>query len=155
MEQQDLLQDLEQEIYLERASTGARFANYLIDIIGYSILLWIIFVLVAILIVPTTIKADENFSIQQNQDEIRFFVYIISYLSYLIYYTIFEGATKGRTLGKLITGTRAVNMDGTPITWKDAFIRSLIRLIPFEQFSALGNAWHDKWSDTQVIKVRK
>jgi uncharacterized RDD family membrane protein YckC len=49
-----------------------------------------------------------------------------------------ELAFKGRTIGKLITGTKAVNEDGTEMSPKTIVIRSLIRMIPFELFSALG-----------------
>ena len=72
------------------------------------------------------------------------------------YYTVFEATTKGRTLGKFITGTQAVREDGSNITWKDAFIRSLCRLVPFEPFSTFGVLpWHDSWSKTIVIKKSK
>ncbi|MFI5196603.1 MAG: hypothetical protein ACHQD8_05900, partial [Chitinophagales bacterium] len=74
----------------------------------------------------------------------------------IIIYTIIEGITKGRSLGKLITGTVAVKEDLTKITWNEAVIRSTGRLVPFEAFSALGGVpWHDKWSKTIVIKKRQ
>jgi uncharacterized RDD family membrane protein YckC len=64
-----------------------------------------------------------------------------------------RGITKGRSLGKWITGTVAVRLDGNTINWKDAFLRSLSRIVPFEPFSALGYApWHDKWTETTVVK---
>jgi uncharacterized RDD family membrane protein YckC len=67
-----------------------------------------------------------------------------------------EGSAKGKTLGKLITGTRALKMDGGNLTWKVAFMRSLCRIVPFEAFSAFGgNPWHDRWTDTIVVKERK
>ncbi len=41
------------------------------------------------------------------------------------------------------------------IDWKDALLRSLCRLIPFEAFSYFGgNLWHDKLTKTIVIKKR-
>jgi len=79
--------------------------------------------------------------------------FLISFIVIISYYTVLEGATKGRTLGKFVTGTVAVKQDGSAITWKDAFLRSLCRLVPFEPFSALGRMpWHDKWTKTIVIK---
>jgi uncharacterized RDD family membrane protein YckC len=61
----------------------------------------------------------------------------------------------GRTLGKLITGSKAVREDGTSLTWKDACLRSLSRMVPFEPFSALGGApWHDRWTKTTVVRTR-
>jgi uncharacterized RDD family membrane protein YckC len=71
--------------------------------------------------------------------------------------TAVEYFTHGKTLGKLFTRTRAVNDDGTRLTPKTAFLRSICRIIPFEAFSALGSPcypWHDKLSKTYVIDDR-
>lgn len=64
---------------------------------------------------------------------------------------------KGSSLGKLITGTRAVREDGSPITASEAFGRGFSRIVPFEAFSALGNntwPWHDQWSHTYVVDIK-
>lgn len=80
---------------------------------------------------------------------------LLSYLNFILYYTFCEVAFKGYTLGKLITGTRAVREDGTNLRFKDALLRSLSRIVPFEPFSAFGgNPWHDIWTKTRVIKSR-
>ena len=82
-------------------------------------------------------------------------LYLILTINYIIYYTFCEKVFNGVTLGKLITGTKAIRQDGLALTWKDAFLRSLCRLVPFEPFSALGNwPWHDRWTNTMVIKTR-
>ena len=78
--------------------------------------------------------------------------YVISYSVIIAYFTLFEGLTRGRTLGKLITGTYAVGMDAKPVTMKQAFQRSLCRIVPFEPFSGFGTPWHDKWTATTVVK---
>ena len=80
---------------------------------------------------------------------------LVSYMFYIIYYATFEGLTKGKTIGKYITGTRVVTLDDqTPIF--DMFVRrSLCRLIPFNELSFLGEdsvGWHDSMSETKVIK---
>ncbi|ODT91451.1 MAG: hypothetical protein ABS85_12565 [Sphingobacteriales bacterium SCN 48-20] len=84
------------------------------------------------------------------------FSYEIVLISYLLYYSICEKVFKGYTLGKLLSGTRAIRADGGELTFKDAFLRSLSRLVPFEQFSIWsGNGlWHDSWTKTRVIKAR-
>ena len=64
------------------------------------------------------------------------YAYMIVIVNYLVYYTICEKAFKGYTLGKLITGTRAIREDGNELTFKDALLRSLSRMVPFEGFSA-------------------
>lgn len=65
---------------------------------------------------------------------------------------------KGRSAGKFITGTKAVNEDGTYMQPKTILLRSLSRAVPFDQLSALGSPphpWHDKWTKTYVIDVKK
>jgi uncharacterized RDD family membrane protein YckC len=79
--------------------------------------------------------------------------------SAVLYYTCFE-ALFGCTLGKLVTGTRVVDERGGPITWGQAFGRSLCRYIPFEPFSVLGSeddevrGWHDRIPRTFVVRRR-
>ena len=84
---------------------------------------------------------------------------IVSGLVGLFLYAFFMGVTealfKGKTLGKIFTGTRAVNPDGSPISVKTALLRGLSRMVPFEPFSAFPGSWprpwHDKWTNTYVI----
>ena len=91
----------------------------------------------------------------ENSFDLLLIGYIIAIFNYLIYYTICEKAFKGYTLGKLITGTRAIRQDGAELTFKDAFLRSLSRLVPFEVFSGFSpSPWHDTWTRTTVVKAR-
>lgn len=143
MEQQiDLLSDIQDGLNTEPVSTGIRFADYILDFIGFYILCLLCGILLGIL-------AHEYINNQ-------FLLYIITYLIYVMYYTVLEGVTEGRTLGKLITGSKAVREDGGTITWNDAFMRSLSRTVPFEAFSGLnGNPWHDSWTHTLVVKKER
>lgn len=74
----------------------------------------------------------------------------------LAYYTAMEGLF-GLTLGKWITGTRVVDERGDPPSWRQACLRSLARLIPFEAFSVLfsedgmARGWHDSLPRTRVV----
>lgn len=69
------------------------------------------------------------------------------------YYTVMEAATGGRSIGKLLTGTIAVREDAQPFAARDAWMRSICRLIPFEPFSAIaGRPLHDRLSKTQVVQ---
>ena len=80
---------------------------------------------------------------------------ILGWFNYLIYYTFCELAFKGYTLGKLITGTKAIRNDGQPLMFKDTLLRSLSRMVPFEVFSGFGDKpWHDSWTNTTVVKAR-
>lgn len=147
-----MLQDIEQDLYLERVNAGTRFANFLIDSIAYY---GVLFGLLTVIVIGTNEGNDENFLTTESPGSILL-QYLISFGSYLGFFTLMEGSSKGKTLGKLITGTRAIQMDGNPITWKDAFMRSLCRVVPFEAFSGFtGFPWHDKWTNTIVTKERK
>ncbi len=67
-----------------------------------------------------------------------------------------EYFTKGRTVGKYITGSKVISTDGTQPTFQDYFIRNISRFVPFDAFSFLGegNGWHDSWSDTRVVNIK-
>jgi uncharacterized RDD family membrane protein YckC len=143
---ENLLDDVEYTLY--QAGSGKRFVNYLIDrVIVYCIYRLVLFkALVAIL---TQIYV---------YTESRVLLYILAYTMYAtisaLWLASFEALCKGKTPAKWITGTRAVNQDGTPISSKTAFLRSLSRLVPLEAFSALGSPsfpWHDSWTNTYVI----
>ena len=65
---------------------------------------------------------------------------------------------RGKSIGKFLTGTRAVKEDGSYLEIKDALLRGFCRIIPFNIFSALGNTcypWHDSLSKTYVIDERE
>ena len=84
---------------------------------------------------------------------------MVALIILLIYYVPQE-AFSGRTLGKLITRTKAVNEDGTKLTFGKALGRTLCRVIPFDAFSFLGGqgrpkGWHDRIPKTKVILTRK
>jgi uncharacterized RDD family membrane protein YckC len=74
------------------------------------------------------------------------------------YYVVLEAAF-GWTVGKLITGTRVVRFDGDKPRVPQIIGRTFARFVPFEPFSVLfGNTklgWHDSWSGTRVVKVRR
>lgn len=73
------------------------------------------------------------------------------------YYAVQEGVT-GRTIGKYITGTKVVTEDGGRPGWGAVIGRSFARFVPFEPFSFLGGdgrGWHDTWTSTRVVRVRR
>lgn len=151
MEQQSLLQELEQEVILQPAEKGTRFVNYLIDLVVFYVFMFVVGLIWGVIYISDGNSLD-NFGEDQTLNG-KLLEYLISYTLYLIFYTLFEGATKGRTIGKYITKTVAVKSDGSPITWNEAFKRSLCRIIPFEPFSGLGNSpWHDSITNTIVVK---
>jgi uncharacterized RDD family membrane protein YckC len=157
-EGQDLLAD---ESYIQDnfvyASQGQRFLNWLIDNIVMRFgLAWLTGTAVGVLLgilAPDFIEriaySDSVFS------PLWFISILIGYLNYIIYYTLCEKLFRGYTLGKLITGTRAIRQDGGELTFRNALLRSLSRCVPFEVFSGFNTlTWHDSWTDTMVIKSR-
>lgn len=140
--QEDILSEFNEELNAQPVGTAIRFADYTIDfIIFYFILLIII-----------ELMSHDSPGIAQGHG----FLTIIGYIVYLFYYTILEGVTGGRTPGKMITGCRAIKNDGSNLTWNEAFLRSLGRIVPFEAFSAFGgNPWHDLWTHTKVVKNKR
>ena len=79
--------------------------------------------------------------------------FVLSSLVYWSYYTAFEGLLQ-RSPAKFITKTIVVNWDGTKPKFGTICIRSLSRLIPFEEITFLRkNQWglHDLISKTSVI----
>ena len=81
--------------------------------------------------------------------------YMISRVNYAIYYSISEHFFNGYTVGKIITGTRAVRDDGEELTFRNAVHRSFSRFLPFEFLSGFSEQpWHDSWTKTTVIKAR-
>jgi len=129
-----------------------RFVNFIIDYIisiVIVILMYSIAILVYSLVTGTdyVINADKLAGINKYLDRI---ITAILY-AFLMYLT--EFLTKGRSLGKIITGTLVVKDDGSLPTSEDFLKRNFSRIVPFDGLSFLGNrGWHDSWSDTRVVK---
>ncbi|MBX2924577.1 MAG: RDD family protein [Chitinophagaceae bacterium] len=147
---EDLLTGI--EMHLVKASTGKRFANFLIDTIVLYFIMGLIYTAIA-LVDPdmwTWMEADQVLA--------RVINWLIDAVLFGSLMGLIETITKGRSPGKLITGTKAIQQDGNPITASEAFARGFIRMVPFEAFSALGSPcypWHDKWTKTYVIDIKE
>lgn len=140
------------EYNYERASTGKRFTNYLIDAALFYLFIFSFGVLVG-LFFPSALEWLDN-----PDPLFNIFDRIFSLILYAIYISFIEAVFKGKTLGKAITKTRAVNLDGSQISTATAFGRGFCRAIPFAVFSALGNPcnpWHDSLTKTMVIDEKK
>jgi uncharacterized RDD family membrane protein YckC len=128
---------LEDMADLPDASNGARFLNFLVDAVFSRVLMTGVMFLVAIEDAPAMMMP-------------------LGLVVLIGYYVILE-ATTGRTLGKLITGTRVVAQDGGKPRFGQILGRNLARFVPFEPFSFFGSSiggWHDRWSGTRVVRVR-
>jgi len=123
------------------ASTGQRLRTMFLDTFFYFILFFVFGLVMGLVGLGDLIEGN-----------------LLGAIMFLIYY-IPQEAFSGRTLGKLITGTKAVSEDGTELTFGQVLGRTLCRFIPFEAFSFLGGngrprGWHDKIPKTKVISVR-
>jgi uncharacterized RDD family membrane protein YckC len=151
-QQENLFEDY---IQYKTATSGQRFVNWLVDNLLMRFgLSYVTGTLVGIMIGKFFPDYALRISYAQDTRDLLLLGYTIAFFNYLLYYTICEKAFRGYTLGKLISGTRAIRDDGKELTFKDAILRSLSRLVPFEAFSGFGKPWHDSWTNTQVIQVR-
>jgi uncharacterized RDD family membrane protein YckC len=148
---QDLLS--EYEIKPVPASHGKRMANYIIDFIFYCFLF----------VMGLYVAAAMGYAQlpQPNQDPMLHYSFtdrMLITLGYSLFMSLQEGLFRGRSLGKLFTGTRAVRMDGSPLNFDLAMWRGLVRAVPFNPISALGmicRPWHDRWTKTMVVDLKK
>jgi uncharacterized RDD family membrane protein YckC len=148
--------ELQSFVQFEQATTMQRFVNWLIDNLLMRFgLSYVTGVFVGYLLASFFPEYAQRVIYQQDTGDLLLLAYIIGIFNYIIYYTICEKAFRGYTLGKLISGTRAIRDDGEELTFRDAILRSLSRLVPFEPFSGFSpKPWHDSWTKTTVVKSR-
>lgn len=111
---------------LPPASLGLRIASGLIDIVAVY-LLWLGSLFVLLLAAAFA------------QDEALFAAAVVaaSVVTFLLYPTLLETLTRGRSLGKLALGLRAVREDGGPITFHHALTRALIGFVEIYAFGGV------------------
>lgn len=134
---------------LEMASSGKRFGTFIID---YLLSQVVVGILTAIYIVINPNYLEESNaggSVATSGMDL-----LLGFGGFMFYYAFFEHICKGRTIGKMICGTRALTTDGDMISLSKALTRTLCRIVPFEPLSFLGtyaSGWHDRWTDTMVV----
>lgn len=137
------------------ASNGKRFSNYILDTIFFYIFAIIIGLIMG-LVIGVIMVVTENDSLAIIFDEEnKLAKYLMGFMIAMVYYSTFEAAT-GRTLGKYITGTKMINMEGEIPSYGRILLRTPCRFIPFEPFSFLfaETGWHDSLSKTKVVNVK-
>ena len=85
-----------------------------------------------------------------------------STLLFLLYFTLFTG-DGGQTLGKMFLGIRVQRMDGSPVGYRCALLRTIGYIVSVFFGTFLGflwalwdrnnQTWHDKIAGTRVIKI--
>lgn len=123
---------------LKLATVNQRFINYLIDTIVFMLIVQFLFTLFSVVVGNF---ADAVYT-------------LFNLIAYYILYASFEGSNS-KTIGKLLTNTKVVDVNGDKPTTKQILVRTLCRAIPFEPFSIFadnsGIMWHDKISGTRVV----
>ncbi|QOW10669.1 RDD family protein [Kaistella flava (ex Peng et al. 2021)] len=143
-----------QVVERHKADKGYRFLNYIIDLAFAMVIIWAL-ILAFVLAKYFIMGADIEQSIDQISDMNPLIdrigtVLMCSFILFLV-----EKFSNGRSLGKLITGTKVVKADGSELTTDDLLKRNFTRAVPFDQLSFLGNSgWHDNWSNTRVVRVK-
>lgn len=148
-EEQNIFDDIPYR--LVQAGSGKRFANYFVDIISF----YIVFFIIAFIVLSLNPALADR--IPDDDAGFNLVDRLVTLLLYGMYMGIVEALFRGRSIGKLITGTKVVNHDGSAISPQTALVRGLVRAVPFNAFSALGMPcypWHDKWTKSYVVDIR-
>lgn len=98
-----------------RATIGLRLTNHIIDIVFFYIISFGLGSAIGIISLSMTSIFN------------GFTGHLIPFVIYGIIMAITEGSFHGKSIGKLITKTRAVNLDGSNINFNQAFGRNIIR----------------------------
>ena len=130
------------------ATTNQRFINFIVDTLVFLKSFFHASVMLVILNFSLN-NCELRLQLYENSIFLcRFFIF-----DFIIVYPCIERLSKGKFPGKLITKTKVVKNDYTEITWKDAFVRTICRLIAMEPISDIdGHPWHDSLSKTFAIK---
>lgn len=136
------------------ASKEKRFLNFIIDIVVRAIFL-VVLGITSIIILNEIGYEDLAFEIENLDDKL--IEYAIEYVFLIVYFMLFETFTQ-QSIGKFITQTKVLKIDGSKPTVVDILKRTFSRIVPFEPFSFLGGSltgWHDDWSNTVVVDLKK
>lgn len=122
-------------------SSFTRFLNFIIDFIVWLVLASITTFITGLFINPT------------DSGLITILGYLLIFGTFIAYYAIMEIKFQ-KTVGKFITKTKVVKINGEKPDNSDIIARTFYRLIPFDRISFLfvKNGIHDYLSKTSVIK---
>jgi uncharacterized RDD family membrane protein YckC len=161
MEQQEekeiLREEREEMNYVDPVSKLTRFANFIVDQVAIGVIINALNFGIAYLTLGAKYHDHILYKVVNlrnlDMEALRASMYVSLAVTFF-YYLLFEGSTRGRTLGKIITDTVAITQDGTPFTYNHALARTLCRFIPFEMLSALFFylPWHDSITKTAVVR---
>jgi uncharacterized RDD family membrane protein YckC len=148
-EEQHLFDNFETST-LTQAGSGKRLANYFIDFVSFLVFMYFF----SYVIVEVSMDLAIIMYAEPEYGGSPLLAQLINMVFYGLYMGLLETVFRGRSFGKFITGTIAVNEDGSRISGKTALLRGLSRAVPFNALSGLGtpcHPWHDRWNDTYVV----
>nr|WP_302476330.1 RDD family protein [Hymenobacter sp. UV11] len=132
---------------IKSVTAGPRFGHFIVDMFIFQIIIYVIEFLSALFIELTHFNVSLNLTIELISN-----VLILALFPGL--YLICERLWQ-KTPGKFLTKTVVIDEYGNKPTWQLLILRSVIRLVPFDAFSCLGDTyshgWHDSWSKTWVV----
>ncbi len=142
IEEATIEKEQKQQVDSNVAGPGIRFLNYIIDFIIAYLLVLVVFIILGIFI---TSSANDTLA--------AFLTLIIAFGTFLSYYAFMEIKFQ-KTVGKFITKTKVVKINGEKPNTSDIIIRTLCRLIPIDGISYVfvKNGIHDYLSKTKVVK---
>ena len=132
---------------MDLAGQGQRLFNIIIDMVAFFIV-WFSLTIGFMFLGIDWIYTDET------GEQIPLVPLILSLPTYWGYYILTESWFQ-KTLGKLLTKTKVVSLEGNKPTFIQIVFRTLSRSIPFEYFSFLFTVEgiHDRLSKTRVVKA--
>ena len=129
---------------VKTVKSGPRFAHFFIDFLAFQIIILLAQFITEL--IQLAIGYDNVIGLT--------FAYastIIGLLIYPLMYFVCEFLWQ-QTPGKFLTKSVVINEYGEKPTPQQIILRSIIRLVPFENAHSYG--WHDSWSETFVTKRR-
>ena len=126
-----------EKIKANLVGSEVRFLNFIIDVI-----VWFLFAVIVSFIVEFLIPELP-----------LFMAYVFVFGTFIAYYALMEIKFQ-KTVGKFVTKTKVVKMNGEKPTNGDIITRTFCRFIPFDRISFLfsKNGIHDTLSKTIVVK---
>lgn len=129
----------------QKAPLSARLIHFFVDTIVVCFLIGTSLFILGDLMV--------RFSLSLGEQQLPLLAYAIMAAGFFGYYVFMETQYQ-KTIGKFMTKTKVVNIDGTKPQVGDIVRRTFCRLIPFDRVSFLftSDGFHDKLSETTIIK---
>ncbi|GAA3743643.1 MULTISPECIES: RDD family protein [Flavobacterium] len=141
--------EITDDITLENSSNYKRFLNLIIDTI---LILSITYGYFEFSERSTTLTTfyEKLHTAFGTEFSILLYIYIIKFIYYLVYESLFKS-----TPAKFLTGCYITDENGNQPDFSMILKRTLCRFIPFESFSFLmGKNLHDDYSDTYVVNKK-